>query len=96
MCTITATSALISGKAEFRSTDTTRNNKVPPIYRTGKFTYVGEHYAEHDDWIAADPDNTKIVRDEEIHFGGKWMETDRKSTRLNSSHSSVSRMPSSA
>ena len=29
-------------------------------------------------------------------FGGTYLELDRKSTRLNSSHSSVSRMPSSA
>ena len=48
---------------------------MSPIYRTGKFTYVGEHYAEHDDLIAADPTTTKIVRDDEIHFGGNWMET---------------------
>ena len=48
---------------------------MSPVYKAGKVSYVPEHYAEHDDWIAADPTKTKIVRDEEIHFGGKWMET---------------------
>ena len=32
----------------------------------------------------------------ELMFGGGWGATDRKSTRLNSSHSGESRMPSSA
>ena len=71
----TAISALISGKVEFRSTDTTRNNNVPPVYKTGKFTYVNESYAEHDDLISADPTVTKVLREDEIHFGGKWLET---------------------
>ena len=48
---------------------------MSPVYKAGKVTYVPEHYAEHDDWIAADPTTTKIVRDDEIHFGGNWMET---------------------
>ena len=34
------------------------------------------------------------VRTGEVHISGPW--TDRKSTRLNSSHSAKSRMPSSA
>ena len=71
----TAISALISGKVEFRSTDTTRNNNVPPVYRAGKFTYV-----THDDdleyaSIEVDPETVKTFSDEEVHFGGKWLET---------------------
>ena len=47
---------------------------MPPIYRAGKFTYTTNEDAEHDDWIAANPKSMRIVRDDEIHFGGKWME----------------------
>ena len=44
-------------------------------YKSGKFTYIPAEYAEHDDLIACDPITTRIVRDDEIHFGGNWMET---------------------
>ena len=47
---------------------------MSPIYRAGKFTYTTNEDAEHDDWIAANPKSMRIVRDDEIHFGGKWME----------------------
>ena len=60
--------------AEFRLTATIRSNSLALSYNGGKFTYVPVQHAEHDDWIAADPATTKIVRDDEIHFGGKWME----------------------
>ena len=51
-------------------------------FHVQKFTVVGQY-------------GTHI--DAPIHFveGGRWLE-DRKSTRLNSSHRSLSRMPSSA
>ena len=48
---------------------------MSPVYKTGKFTYVTSDGYAYDEVIAADPDNTKIVRDDEIHFGGNWMET---------------------
>ena len=45
------------------------------IFKSGKVTYIAEHYAEHDDLIAADPRTTRVIRDGEIHFGGQWLET---------------------
>ena len=48
---------------------------MSPIYKAGKFNYVTSDGYAYDEVIAADPDNTKIVRDDELHFGGKWMET---------------------
>jgi hypothetical protein len=45
------------------------------ILKAGKITYVTPDYAEHDDWIACDPATTRILRDDEVHFGGKWLET---------------------
>lgn len=44
-------------------------------YNGSKFTYVPAHHAEHDEWLGKDPATTKIVRDDEIHFGGNWLET---------------------
>ena len=44
-------------------------------YNGSKFTYVPAHDAEHDEWLGKDPTATKIVRDDEIHFAGNWMET---------------------
>ena len=44
-------------------------------FNGGKCEYISHHLADHDDWIAKDPANTKVVRDDEIHFGGNWMET---------------------
>ena len=41
------------------------------------------------------PDNAELVVSNYTRFYRDW-ETDRKSTRLNSSHSAKSRMPSSA
>ncbi len=48
---------------------------MSPVLKSGKFTYVPERYAELDEWIGADPGTTRIVRDNEIHFGGQWLET---------------------
>ena len=41
-------------------------------------------------------DGTRLTADWFVNTTGAWAPADRKSTRLNSSHSSVSRMPSSA
>ena len=41
-------------------------------------------------------DYTKTAGENVVEFNRRIIEADRKSTRLNSSHSSVSRMPSSA
>ena len=55
--------------------------------------------------IGGDNDYLKVASDGQLHLIGgavQWLdiyrdwETDRKSTRLNSSHSAKSRMPSSA
>ena len=48
---------------------------MSPVYKAGKFTYVTPDGYGHDDLIACDPITTRIVRDDEIHFGGNWMET---------------------
>ena len=61
--------------AEFRSTGTIRSSKLSPVYKAGKLTYVTPDGYGHDDLIACDPIATRIVRDDEIHFGGNWMET---------------------
>ena len=57
-------------------------NKTKPDWQAGKLNGVGGKIEEGES-----PLNAKTYRD--------W-ETDRKSTRLNSSHSAKSRMPSSA
>ena len=51
-----------------------------------------ETYATNDDWQDQDPEDVELLE----LSGLAPANPDRKSTRLNSSHSSVSRMPSSA
>ena len=45
------------------------------VYKGGKFDYVPHRLADHDEWLAKDPTTIKIFRDDEMHFGGKWLET---------------------
>ena len=47
---------------------------MPPSYNGSKCTYVTERHADHADWLTDEP-NAKIIRDDEIHFGGNWLET---------------------
>ena len=46
-----------------------------------------------DRWVDETISGTKVIADRQL---GKLLKQDRKSTRLNSSHSTSSRMPSSA
>ena len=48
------------------------------------------------DAIAATPSGIEFINDADAFALGEWINGDRKSTRLNSSHSAKSRMPSSA
>ena len=56
--------------------------------------YLGSKYEvyAHSVWEA----KQKVLRDLEVPKKKAWQVTDRKSTRLNSSHIPLSRMPSSA
>ena len=64
-----------------------RESGVPVPYVSGKFQIVQSFALSRDDWF---PSGAAAVAQAE------GLPQDRKSTRLNSSHSSVSRMPSSA
>ncbi len=47
---------------------------MSPAYKAGKFTYVTPEFSEQPE-LYIDPDTRRIVRDDEIHFGGNWLET---------------------
>ena len=77
-------------------------NGVKPVVDLGE-TYSNikctlDHKIKIDGvWVEAKEINSTIIGEELVYDAGyrDW-ETDRKSTRLNSSHSAKSRMPSSA
>ena len=73
------------------------NRRKPEAVRSEALSIIREHYWDFGPTLAAE----KLREVHEITLGREtlrlWMiEADRKSTRLNSSHRSLSRMPSSA
>ena len=64
-----------------------------PIKRkVGRLTYEGEYKENYNFWIGPTETNIKVAKTDWINV----LKEDRKSTRLNSSHEWISRMPSSA
>jgi len=73
---ITATFELLYGTAEFKSTDTTRSDRLGYSYNGSKFTYVPEEWIDLEPWTDTESEfETKLLRDGAMHFAGNWLET---------------------
>ena len=91
---LTVCSAWLATPAQAQSSDKLKLSYVAPDECILFFTWNG--------WTESDPKSTnhteKLFAEESVKDFGKQLldEVDRKSTRLNSSHGGISRMPSSA
>ena len=73
---IIATFELLYGTAEFKSTDTTRSDRLAYSYKGSKFTYVPEEWIDLEPWTDTESEfETKLLRDGAMHFAGNWLET---------------------